>query len=51
MKDGKRSVEVAKGSDVHVKPKRDYMLTQKDMSLKELNLIKRKNELARLMAS
>ncbi len=46
MKDSKRSVEVAKGIDVHVKPKGAYMLTQKDMSLKELNLIKRKNELA-----
>jgi hypothetical protein len=46
MKDGKRSAKVAKGSDVHVKPKKAYMLTQKDVSLKELNLLKRKNELA-----
>jgi len=46
MKDDKRSVEVTKGSDVHVKPKGAYMLTQRDVSLKELNLLKRKNELA-----
>ncbi len=45
MKDGKRSIEVAKGSDVHVKSKGAYMLTQRDVSLKELNLLKRKNEL------
>jgi hypothetical protein len=44
MKDGKRSTEVAKGSDVHVKLKGIDMLTW-DVSLKELNLLKRKSEL------
>jgi hypothetical protein len=34
MKDGKRSAKIAKGSDVHVKPKGAYMLTQKNVSLK-----------------
>jgi hypothetical protein len=43
MKDAKRSARVAKGSDVHVKPKGAYMLMQKNVSLKELNLLK-KNE-------
>jgi hypothetical protein len=47
MKDGRRSTKVAKGSDVHVELKGADMLTQKDVSLKELNLLKRKSELAR----
>jgi precorrin-2 methylase len=46
MKDGKRSTEVAKVNDVHVKPKGACMLTQRDVSSKELNLLKRKSELA-----
>jgi hypothetical protein len=46
MKDDRRLVEVAKGTDVHVKPKGADMLTQKYVLLKELNLLKRKSELA-----
>jgi hypothetical protein len=42
MKDDKELAEVAKGSDVHFKPKRADMLTQKDVLLKELNLLKEK---------
>jgi hypothetical protein len=34
MKDDRKLIEVAKGSDVHVKPKGIDMLTQKDVSLK-----------------
>ncbi len=44
-KDDKRSTKVAKEGGVHVEPTRVDMLTQKDVSLKELNLLKRKNEL------
>jgi hypothetical protein len=47
MKDDKRSAEVAKEGDVHVKPTGVDMLTQRDVSLKELNLLKRKNVLMR----
>jgi hypothetical protein len=36
---------VAKEGDVHVKLKRADMLMQKDVSLKEMNLLKRKNDL------
>jgi hypothetical protein len=46
MKDDKKLAKVTKGSDVHVKPKRVDMLTQKYVSLKKLNLLKRKSELA-----
>jgi hypothetical protein len=45
MKDDKRLIEVAKEGDVHVKPTRVDMLTQRDVSLKELNLLKRKSAL------
>ncbi len=45
MKVGKRSTEIAKGNDVHVKPQGADMLTQKDVLLKELNLLKKKSEL------
>jgi hypothetical protein len=45
MKDGKRSVEMAKKGDVHVQSTRADMLMQRDVSLKELNLLKRKNVL------
>ncbi len=45
MKDDKRLVEVTKEGDVHIEPTRIDMLTQRDMSLKELNLLKRKGEL------
>jgi hypothetical protein len=45
MKDGKRSAELAKEGDVHVQSTRADMLTQKDVSLKELNLLKKKNVL------
>jgi hypothetical protein len=45
MKDGKRSAEMAKEGDVHVHSTRVDMLTQRDVSLKELNLLKRKNVL------
>ncbi len=46
MKDDKKLAKVAKGNDVHVEPKGTNMLTQRDVSLKELNLLKRKSELA-----
>jgi hypothetical protein len=46
MKDDKKLAEVVKGSDVHVKPKGANMLRQRHLSLKILNLLKRKNELA-----
>jgi hypothetical protein len=46
MKDDKKLAQVARGSDVHVKPKGTDMLTQRDMLLNELNLLKSKNELA-----
>jgi hypothetical protein len=36
---------MAKEGDVHVKSTRVDMLTQKDVSLKELNLLKMNNEL------
>ncbi len=45
MKDDKRSIEMAKEGDVHVKSTRADMLMQRDVSLKELNLLKRNNEL------
>jgi hypothetical protein len=45
MKDDKRSIKVAKEGDVHVEPTGVDMLTQKNVSLKELNLLKRNNEL------
>jgi hypothetical protein len=45
MKDGKRSSKITKENDVHVEWKRVDMLTQKDVSLKDLNLFKRKSEL------
>jgi hypothetical protein len=44
MKDDKKLVEV-EGNDVHVEPKGAKMLTQIDVSLKELNMLKRKSEL------
>ncbi len=44
-KDDKRSIKMAKEGDVHVKSTRVDMLTQKDVSLKELNLLKMNNEL------
>jgi hypothetical protein len=37
MKDDKRSIKVAKEGDVNVKPTGVDMLTQIDVSLKELN--------------
>jgi hypothetical protein len=37
MKDYKRSIEVTKEGDVHVERTRVDMLTQRDVSLKELN--------------
>jgi len=46
MKDDRRLAEITKGSDVHVKLKGVDMLTQRDVLLKELNLLNRKNELA-----
>jgi uncharacterized protein YjhX (UPF0386 family) len=46
VKDDTKSAKVAKGNDVHVKPKKVDMLMQKDVSLKVLNLLKRKSELA-----
>jgi hypothetical protein len=46
MKDGRKSIEVAKGNDVHVKPKGANMLMQRNVSLRKLNLLKRKSELA-----
>jgi hypothetical protein len=45
IKDDRRSTKVAKGSDVHVEPKGANMLMQRDVSLKELNLLKKKNKL------
>ncbi len=45
MKDDKRSIEMTKEGDVHVKPTRVDMLTQRNVSLKELNLLKMKSEL------
>ncbi len=45
MKDDKRSTKMTKEGDVHVKPTRANMLTQRDVSLKELNLLKMKSEL------
>jgi hypothetical protein len=45
MKDDKRSTKVAKEGDVHVEPTRVNMLTKIDVSLKQLNLLKRKSEL------
>jgi len=45
MKDDKRLVEVTKEGDVHVESTRIDMLTHRDVSLKELNLLKRKSEL------
>jgi hypothetical protein len=46
MKDDKKSAKVAKGIDVHVEQKRVDMLTQRNVLLKKLNLLKRKSELA-----
>ncbi len=46
VKDDRKSTKVTKGSDVHVKRKEANMLTQIDVSLKVLNLLKRKSELA-----
>jgi hypothetical protein len=40
MKDDKKLAKIAKGSDVHFEPKGVDMLTQKDVLLKELNLLK-----------
>jgi hypothetical protein len=45
MKDDKRSIEMTKEGDVHVKPIRADMFTQRNVSLKELNLLKMKSEL------
>jgi hypothetical protein len=45
MKDDKRLVEVTKEGDVHVESTWIDMLTHRDVSLKELNLLKRKSEL------
>jgi hypothetical protein len=45
MKDDKWSAEVAKEGDVHVEPTGADMLTQRNLLLKELNLLKIKNEL------
>ncbi len=45
MKDDKRSTEMAEEGDVHVELTRADMLTQRDVSFKELNLLKRKNAL------
>jgi hypothetical protein len=45
MKDDKKSVEMAKESDVHVEPIGADMLTQINVSIKELNLLKKKSEL------
>ncbi len=38
MKDDKRSAEVAKEGDVHFESTKVDILTQRDVSLKELNL-------------
>jgi hypothetical protein len=46
MKDDKKSAKVVKGIDVHVEQKRVDMLTQRNVLLKKLNLLKRKSELA-----
>jgi len=46
MKDDIRLAKVAKGSDAYVELKGVDMLMQRDVLLKELNLLKRKNELA-----
>jgi hypothetical protein len=48
MKDDKRSIEATKEGDVHVERTGVDMLTQRDVSLKELNLLKRKNEFTRV---
>jgi len=40
MKDDKKLVEVAKRSDVHFELKGVNMLTQRDVLLKKLNLLK-----------
>jgi hypothetical protein len=45
MKDDKKSTKMAKEGDVHVKPIGADMLTQKGVSIKELYLLKKKNEL------
>jgi len=45
MKDDKKSVEMAKEGNVHVEPIRADMLMQINVSIKELNLLKKKNEL------
>jgi acyl-ACP thioesterase len=45
MKNNKRLVEVTKEGDVHVKSTRIDMFTHIYLSLKELNLLKRKSEL------
>jgi hypothetical protein len=45
MKDDKSSTEVAKEGDVHVEPIGASMLMQKDVSIKELDLLKKINEL------
>jgi hypothetical protein len=45
MKDDKRSTKVAKEGDIHVEPTGVDMLMQRDVLLKELNLLKRKSEL------
>jgi len=42
MKYDKKLVEVVKRSDVHFKPKGANMLTQRDVLLKKLNLLKEK---------
>jgi hypothetical protein len=42
----RRLAEVAKGNDVHIELKGTDMLMQRYVSLKALNLLKRKNELA-----
>jgi hypothetical protein len=40
MKDDKKLAEITKRSDVHFEPKGADMLTQRDVLLKELNLLK-----------
>jgi hypothetical protein len=45
MKDDKNSIKVAKEGDVHVEPIGGSMLMQRDVSIKELNLLKKKTEL------
>jgi hypothetical protein len=44
-KDDRKLIQVTKGNDVHVKLKGTNMLTQRNMSLKKLNLLKRISEL------